>query len=120
MVDEEPFRGLGKALRELRAEKGLTLKEAGSLAGVSFSNLAAYERGDGEPTLKVLSRILAAYKVDLHELADRMEPLPSDVEDVEEEPADMADDDPILDSVRRALKRLGFTPPSEVEKIEKS
>jgi transcriptional regulator with XRE-family HTH domain len=107
---EGPFEGLGATLRALREERGLTLEEAGRRAQVSISNLSRYERGATEPTLRVLGRILVAYEVDARKLVERMgstkeesaHPVsPSPQEDVE---------DPILEAVRGALKRLGYTP----------
>jgi transcriptional regulator with XRE-family HTH domain len=115
MQANSPFKGLGHALRELREERGLTLEEAGERAQVSTSNLSRYERDATEPTLRVLGRLLSAYQVDAAAFFERVE------KPGVAEPKASSDgrggvggaDDPFLEAVRGALKRLGYGAPDK-------
>jgi transcriptional regulator with XRE-family HTH domain len=64
---------LGSALRELREEKRLTQEAVAQRASVGVRVVAGIERGDGNPTWATLTAILAATKVSLSELAEKME-----------------------------------------------
>lgn len=55
----------GDAIRGLREELGLTLRELAAAAGVSFSYLAEVERGEKDPHARWLKAVNDA-------LADRM------------------------------------------------
>lgn len=54
---------LGKELRRLRLESGLTGAQIKQLTSVSFSTLTRWESGHRQPRLSVLGPVLAAYKV---------------------------------------------------------
>jgi DNA-binding transcriptional MerR regulator/quercetin dioxygenase-like cupin family protein len=58
----------GRPLRRMRLDRGLSLREAGSRAGVSVSFLSALERGMTGATVATLQRITAAYGTTLREL----------------------------------------------------
>lgn len=54
---------IGKRLRELRTERGLTQTQLGDLLGVSFQQIQKYEKGTnriGSGRLWVISRLLKA------------------------------------------------------------
>lgn len=45
-------------LREYRKAKKLTLEDMGALLGVSRNSVSRYERGEQDPTLPILERIV--------------------------------------------------------------
>lgn len=62
---------LGKLLRGLRRERGWTLAEAGTAAGVSRSSLSKVENGQMSPTYDLLIKVARGYGVDLADLFAR-------------------------------------------------
>ncbi len=71
---------IGDTLRAERTEKGLTLKQVAEGAHVSVSYLAEIERGEKDPSSRVLESIARGLDVELHELLIRiatvLEPAP--------------------------------------------
>lgn len=59
---------LGRRLRHLRKQQGLTLAEAGAVAGISASHLSMVENGKREPKVTVLQALAAQFGVTLDEL----------------------------------------------------
>jgi transcriptional regulator with XRE-family HTH domain len=59
---------LGKRLRLLRQEKGLSLRRAGEATDLSVAYLSRLEADDANPTLSVLQRLATAYGVPVEEL----------------------------------------------------
>ncbi|MCK0197485.1 helix-turn-helix domain-containing protein [Ancylobacter sp. 6x-1] len=54
----------GRRMRELRAERGVTLKEMAAELGVSAAYLSALEHGKrGQPSFMMLQRIMAYFNV---------------------------------------------------------
>lgn len=56
---------VGKDLRRLRQEKGWSQQRLAETAGVIQQNLSAYERGDSDPRLETLGRLLDALGAEL-------------------------------------------------------
>lgn len=52
--EEALLRDFGVQLRWLREQRRMTLEEAEVRSGVSTSSLSAYERGEGNPTLRTV------------------------------------------------------------------
>jgi transcriptional regulator with XRE-family HTH domain len=71
---------IGDTLRAERTEKGLTLRQVAEGAHVSVSYLAEIERGEKDPSSRVLESIARGLDVELHELLTRiataLEPAP--------------------------------------------
>ena len=71
---------IGDTLRAERTEKGLTLKQVAEGAHVSVSYLAEIERGEKDPSSRVLESIARGLDVELSELliriATALEPAP--------------------------------------------
>jgi transcriptional regulator with XRE-family HTH domain len=71
---------IGETLRAERTERGLTLKQVAEGAHVSVSYLAEIERGEKDPSSKVLESIARGLDVELSELlvriASALEPAP--------------------------------------------
>ncbi len=71
---------IGDTLRAERNEKGLTLKQVAEEAHVSVSYLAEIERGEKDPSSRVLESIAGGLEVELSELlvriATALEPAP--------------------------------------------
>ena len=55
-------------IKEILAQKGLTLKEFAASSGISQSNLSNYLNGNISPTLDTLKKIAAHLDVDVVEL----------------------------------------------------
>lgn len=55
----------GEIIRELRAEKGLTLRQLATRSGTSKSGLSRWENGDRVPKLDAYIRILKALDAEL-------------------------------------------------------
>jgi transcriptional regulator with XRE-family HTH domain len=71
---------IGDTLRAERSERGLTLKQVAEGAHVSVSYLAEIERGEKDPSSRVLESIARGLDVELSELlvriATALEPAP--------------------------------------------
>lgn len=63
----------GRAVRELRARRGMSLSELGRATLVHEGYLAAVERADVEPTLRTMVRIAGGLDVPLSVLVERYE-----------------------------------------------
>ena len=76
---------IGDTLRAERTEKGLTLKQVAEGAHVSVSYLAEIERGEKDPSSKVLESIARGLDVEISDLliriASTLEPAPLVVPD---------------------------------------
>lgn len=55
-------------LKEILAQRGITLKEFAQSSGISQSNLSNYLNGNISPTLETLKRIAANLNIELVEL----------------------------------------------------
>jgi transcriptional regulator with XRE-family HTH domain len=69
--DEEAGSGIdGRRLRQLRFERGLSLKELAAKASVSASLVSQLERGVTSPSISSLKRLATALDVSIFELLD--------------------------------------------------
>ncbi len=59
---------MGFRLKEILAERGITLKNFAASSGLSQSNLSNYINGNISPTLDTLKRIAANLDIDVVEL----------------------------------------------------
>lgn len=66
---EQPQPALGKAVRQLRRERGVSQEALGYEAGVTSGTLSLIERGLSNPTWGTVKGIAAALNVDIVELA---------------------------------------------------
>ncbi len=66
---EQPQPALGKAIRQLRNERGLSQEALAYEAGVTSGTLSLIERGLSNPTWGTAKGIASALKVDIAELA---------------------------------------------------
>lgn len=74
---EQPQPALGKAIRQLREERGMTQEALAQGAGITVGHMSMIERGHSNPTwatVKAIAIALGASMVELTKLADRMEP----------------------------------------------
>lgn len=58
---------IGEQIRKLRKDKNLTMKELGSLVGVSEQAIGNYERGDREPNMATLQKITDSLDISIDE-----------------------------------------------------
>jgi transcriptional regulator with XRE-family HTH domain len=65
---------LGRRVRRIRLERGLTLKEVEAKAGISATHVSEVERGKTSPTIGVLARLAGALDVDPAFLIDVPDP----------------------------------------------
>lgn len=77
---------LGRAIRELRARRGLSQEELGFRAGLHRNYVGAIERGEINPTFKVLLKVAEGLQIPLSELIQLWE---------------RRADDPLLGRIRR-------------------
>jgi transcriptional regulator with XRE-family HTH domain len=59
---------LGATVRELRARRALSQEELGSASGLHRNYVGAIERGEINPTFKILLKLSAGLRVKLSEL----------------------------------------------------
>jgi transcriptional regulator with XRE-family HTH domain len=105
---------LAARLRQLRAERGLTLDALAERAGVSRSMISLVERGASSPTAAVLDRLAAGLGVTIASLfADQPSPHASPLARREAQPAWR---DPGTGYVRRNLSPPSY--PSPIELVE--
>jgi transcriptional regulator with XRE-family HTH domain len=64
---------LGSAIRRLRTERELTIESLASTAGIHWTYLTGIERGQRNPTWKVIASIAEGLDIDVSELARRAE-----------------------------------------------
>jgi transcriptional regulator with XRE-family HTH domain len=67
---DETLTGVGPRLRELRAQRELTLADLASETQISVSTLSRLESGERRPTLELLLPLARSYGVTLDELVD--------------------------------------------------
>lgn len=71
MKPENKFiRDIGKRIRERREAKGWSQEQLAIEAGVDNSHLGKLERGEGNPTIKLVFRITEALEIDFKNLLD--------------------------------------------------
>jgi XRE family transcriptional regulator, aerobic/anaerobic benzoate catabolism transcriptional regulator len=73
---DQPQPALGKAIRQLRDERGMTQEALAQEAGVTVGHMSMIERGHSNPTwatVKAVARVLGASMSELAKLADRQE-----------------------------------------------
>lgn len=70
-----PQPALGKAIRELRVARELSLRAFAPEAGVTFNTLSLIERGEANPTWETVKGIAAALGVPISTLAKEAERL---------------------------------------------
>lgn len=66
---EQPQPALGKAIRQLREERGVSQEALAHAAGVTSGTLSLIERGLSNPTWGTVKGIAVALDVDVAELA---------------------------------------------------
>lgn len=64
------FENLGNKLKTLRIQNGLSRKQVADLIGVSTSLIGLYETGERLPSLAILMKLSARYKVSIDYLLD--------------------------------------------------
>jgi transcriptional regulator with XRE-family HTH domain len=74
----EPQPGLGKAIKKVRAERGLSQEEVGRRAEIHPTWISHIESGRNNPAWGSVRRIAAALEVPLSELAALAEELEED------------------------------------------
>lgn len=73
MARFDPDPPFGSVLRRLRQERDFTIEEAAKRAQVTANYLGDVERGQRNPTMKVVARILAGLRVSWAEFAQLLD-----------------------------------------------
>lgn len=73
MARFDPDPPFGSVLRRLRVERNYTIEEAAKRAQVTANYLGDVERGQRNPTMKVVARILAGLRVSWVEFAQLLD-----------------------------------------------
>jgi transcriptional regulator with XRE-family HTH domain len=68
MIKESLTVIVGRNLRRIRKEKGISIERLSLLSSVNKNYISDLERGDRNPTISVLDRIAYALKIDIKEL----------------------------------------------------
>jgi transcriptional regulator with XRE-family HTH domain len=67
--------GLGQALRQRREDRGMTQEELHHATSIHRNYIGGIERGEREPTVRVIAKLGQALDVSMHELFARAEEL---------------------------------------------
>ncbi|HWO84768.1 MAG TPA: helix-turn-helix transcriptional regulator [Solirubrobacterales bacterium] len=67
--NEKPRVALGRAIRSLRLERGLTQEALAHGAGITVGHLSKIERGQSNPTWETVVAVAGALKVSVSELS---------------------------------------------------
>jgi transcriptional regulator with XRE-family HTH domain len=78
---EHDLRVLGRAIRELREQRGLSVAAVAAAAGVSAAELTAIEAGRQDPGYRRMRRLAAALGVRARTLMLRVEQIDADGDD---------------------------------------
>lgn len=96
---------LGRSLKALRVQRGLTLDQLASVSGVSRAMISKIERGEASPTAVLLARLLTPLKETLSGFFAKATEAPSPLRRLGEQPVWR---DPDTGYVRRAVSPPGF------------
>jgi len=66
---DQPQPALGKAIRQLREERGMTQEALAQEAGITVGHMSMIERGHSNPTWATVKAIASALSLSLVELA---------------------------------------------------
>lgn len=72
MIEFDRF-AIGRVIRRLRRERGLSQEVFSGLAGLARSHLAMIENGDKQPNFETIWRIANAFDLPPHELVRQIE-----------------------------------------------
>lgn len=73
---DQPQPALGKAIRQLRAERGMTQEALAQEAGITVGHMSMIERGHSNPTwatVKAIAAALGSSMVELTKIVTRLE-----------------------------------------------
>jgi len=66
---DQPQPALGKAIRQLREERGMTQEALAQEAGITVGHMSMIERGHSNPTWATVKAIAASLRMTVAELA---------------------------------------------------
>jgi transcriptional regulator with XRE-family HTH domain len=72
---DQPQPALGKAIRQLRQERGMTQEALAQEAGITVGHMSMIERGHSNPTWGTTKGVAKALSVSMGELAKRVDAL---------------------------------------------
>lgn len=63
---QEAITAIGQRIKELREAKGLSFRQLAELSGVNHANIYKMEKGELNPSIGVLTRILEPLGANIH------------------------------------------------------
>lgn len=57
---------IGSIIKDIRNRRGLSIRALGELSGVQFANIGKLERGEYNPSVNILNKILLALNCELN------------------------------------------------------
>jgi transcriptional regulator with XRE-family HTH domain len=106
---------IGGRIRDLRADRGLTLDGLARLAGVSRAMLSRIERGESSPTAQLLNKICSGLGVTLSMLFAVAEAAPNPLARRRDQPTWV---DPASLYLRRSVSPSGTGSPVDIVEVE--
>jgi transcriptional regulator with XRE-family HTH domain len=105
---------IARRVRDLRAQRGLSLDELAAHCGVSRSMISLIERGESSPTAVVLEKLATGLSVALASLFEAPEAAPNPVSRMAEQ---LSWRDPQSGYVRRNVSPSGFDSPVQIVEV---
>lgn len=56
---------IGAIIKDIRTRRGLSIRALGELSGVQFANIGKLERGEYNPSVNILNKLLLALNCEL-------------------------------------------------------
>lgn len=56
---------IGATIKDIRTRRGLSIRALGELSGVQFANIGKLERGEYNPSVNILNKLLLALDCEL-------------------------------------------------------
>jgi len=112
---EDIDRHLGSRIRDLRAERGLTLDGLAEAAGVSRAMLSRIERGESSPTAQLLNKVCEGLGITLSTLYAEPQPVASPFVRFSDQPTWR---DPATRYLRRSVSPAGTGSPIDLVEVE--
>ena len=114
-ITEDIDQRLGARIRDLRAERGLTLDGLADAAGVSRAMLSRIERGESSPTAQLLNKVCDGLGLTLSALFAEPSPAVSPLARHRDQPTWR---DPATRYLRRSVSPAGTGSPVDIVEVE--
>lgn len=72
---------IGKKLKELRAERNMSMREVGEEIGINYTYISKIEKGQ-IPSMKLLNDLCKVYGVEVKDLYGESQPVPEELREI--------------------------------------